>query len=348
VNGTLAWASLDDVRKELVLDAGVPAATEALDFASYMLWGLSGKLYGPIRTVTEAYDTREALKGGSRPYPVLLNGSVYNTTGCGACSCSGCGVFHRTRLRGRPVRSILDVWVNGKRLSRDEYVLLDQSVLGLMSSAVCGATCMTVRYAYGTGVPPGGHRAAVRLAEELLKSATGADCALPERVTSVSRQGMSWTLLDPQDFMDKGRTGIYEIDLLLRALNPAGALARPRVFSPDLERATVYDYSPPPLSLLLEPGDQVVQHGHPARWALNEPRLVAAIGDPTAYGKVSTRLSDGTTPNGDWRSYGDDSGGAVLDLTPAEVGRLCDGMGYEVLVDGQQVASGTVRLLEGA
>lgn len=74
-------------------------------------------------------------------------------------------------------------------------------------------------------------QAIVRLAEELYASKTGGPCALPERVTSVTRQGVTWTLLDPQDFFDRGLTGIYAVDIVIRAFNPSKALRRARVWT---------------------------------------------------------------------------------------------------------------------
>lgn len=44
------------------------------------------------------------------------------------------------------------------------------------------------------------------------------------------------TVLDGQEFLDHGRTGIYEVDLFLKAANPSGALNKTRVLSPDLPR----------------------------------------------------------------------------------------------------------------
>jgi hypothetical protein len=72
---------------------------------------------------------------------------------------------------------------------------------------------------------------------ELIKLWEGDDCALPDRVTSVSRQGVSYTILDNQDFLENFRTGIYVIDLFLKTANPAKALAPSKVFSPDIPRA---------------------------------------------------------------------------------------------------------------
>lgn len=95
----------------------------------------------------------------------------------------------------------------------------------------CGST-LDVTYTYGAP-PPGYITTAIDvLANELLLS-DSSDCRLPDRVTSVSRQGLSWTVIDPQDFLDQGRTGIYEVDLAIRLANPGGARARTRVFSPE-------------------------------------------------------------------------------------------------------------------
>jgi hypothetical protein len=69
-----------------------------------------------------------------------------------------------------------------------------------------------VHYKTGNNLPPGADRAAFRLGEEYVKAALGMACALPERVTSINRQGASWTILDPQDFLEDGLTGIGPID----------------------------------------------------------------------------------------------------------------------------------------
>jgi hypothetical protein len=76
------------------------------------------------------------------------------------------------------------------------------------------------------------------LATELVKLYEDDDtCALPQRVTSIARQGVSYTVLDNQDFIDELKTGLYAIDLFLKTANPDKARARARVFSPDQPRA---------------------------------------------------------------------------------------------------------------
>jgi hypothetical protein len=99
--------------------------------------------------------------------------------------------------------------------------------------------CVYVTYTYGNP-PPGPLLAAINsLAQEFASYREGEDCRLPERITSVSRQGVSWTILDPQDFLENGQTGIYEVDLALSLYGPR-AFARARVFTPS---------NPPPLRL---------------------------------------------------------------------------------------------------
>jgi hypothetical protein len=70
------------------------------------------------------------------------------------------------------------------------------------------------------------------------------DCALPQRVTSVSRQGVSYTILDNQEFIQELRTGIYVIDLFLKTVNPDNARKKAKVFTVDVPRARRYTAKP--------------------------------------------------------------------------------------------------------
>ena len=62
-----------------------------------------------------------------------------------------------------------------------------------------------------------------------------ADCDLPERVTSITREGVTMALIDPQEFIQEGRTGLYTVDLWLNAVNPNRLLKRATVWSPDMK-----------------------------------------------------------------------------------------------------------------
>ena len=160
----------------------------------------------------------------------------------------------RVRLDGVPVREVFSVTAVGSPDTQLPWVksgsaflvLRENDYPGLLGSSRCyGPTQIEVDYEYGSRPPIGLQNAIDELADQLGLAHTNPDaCKLPERVTSVTRQGISWTVLDPQDFLDQGRTGIYEVDLLLQAENRGKAKARSRVFSteyppPDRRSVTV-------------------------------------------------------------------------------------------------------------
>lgn len=97
-----------------------------------------------------------------------------------------------------------------------------------------GARDITVEYTYGSLPPIDVQRAISQLAQQFAyaEACDWENCQLPERVTSVSREGISYTLLDPQDFLDQGRTGLYFVDLVIKTY--VGTKARAGVMSPEL------------------------------------------------------------------------------------------------------------------
>lgn len=103
----------------------------------------------------------------------------------------------------------------------------------------CTGLHVDVQYVYGyDALPEGVSRAVDVLAAEMDKAQAGEPCRLPDRVTSVNRQGVSWTVIDPQDFLQDGRTGLIEVDSVLSAYNRGKARARARAFSPEFRPPT--------------------------------------------------------------------------------------------------------------
>jgi hypothetical protein len=95
---------------------------------------------------------------------------------------------------------------------------------------------ISVDYLYGSPPPIDVQRAVNQLALQFaFAEACSPECKLPERVQNVSREGVSWTLIDPQDFLDRGRTGLYYVDLVLTsyATGKAGT-GRASIMSPEL------------------------------------------------------------------------------------------------------------------
>lgn len=140
-------------------------------------------------------------------------------------------------LRGMPLVEIVSMksYLTGGDL--DFTVFKDQRVELARDSLATFLGCgpqdrVDVVYRYGAKPSEAIQQAIDVLAEEMkLSDAGSGECRLPDRVTSVNRQGVSWTLIDPQDFIDNGRTGITEIDLILKS--GGKARMRARVFSPE-------------------------------------------------------------------------------------------------------------------
>lgn len=259
------------VPEELEEAANSPYAYEACKMASHVLWAFSGRKFHGTRTVTERYECPCSSAGSFQIRPHLDgNGTVVNaayTRDNAGCGCSGtlAGRHVRLRLRGTPVRSVQKVMKGDVVLDPSEYKVVNGSLLQLSGSShdVCG---LEVTYTYGVSVPVAGRRAARNLARELAKGWAGDECSLPDRVTNVNRQGFSFTVMDPQDFIDEGRTGIYEVDLFLRAVNPDRARKPAKVFSPDLPKAYRVTVGLPPE---IGPFDWKITPGEAATWSVS-------------------------------------------------------------------------------
>lgn len=188
------------------------------DYAFSVINALTGNrvLYPAAGTIVEEHTVSpHRLCGGSTVHPRLCN--------CGTCCAS---------LLIRPAKNVTSVTRDDEPVTWEMYNSYTVKVCDNLRPDKCGDAIYIVEYT-PQDLPANVRRAVDLLAAQLEAAATGGDCVLPERVTSVSRQGMSWTLLDPQDFFEKGRTGIYEVDLLISTINPSRAKRRARVFSPE-------------------------------------------------------------------------------------------------------------------
>jgi hypothetical protein len=237
--------------EELGVYADSDYAYDAVKTASYLLWGMSGRKFSGITRVTEryvsAYDPYLRAGAARLTYtPQLIDGQVENVASGGFGRYSnhdflgdGTNSSTRVRLRGRKVVAVHTLRdSDGNIIDPSTYYLADHSTIYGTSNANWNASNVEVTYTYGSPPPEAGKAAARILATELVKLFENDDtCALPQRVTSVVRQGVTYTILDNQDFVDELRTGIYAVDLFLKTANPDKARARARVFSPDSNRA---------------------------------------------------------------------------------------------------------------
>lgn len=226
----LSWITAADLATP-----GHALAGTAAESASWILYRLSGEKYGGVRTVSEWYGYDHAACWDSQ------------TCANGVWSASSAHI-HQTvgrsrptpklQLRRRPAHSIQRITDHSGDLDPSVYQLANNRYV-VRNDGRCWNfdQGVEIEYTYGMNPPAAGREAAIALADQLLLGYIGSEeCRLPDRVTSVSRQGLSITVLDPQDFLKDGRTGIYEVDLFLSVANPYGARKRARVFIPDSPR----------------------------------------------------------------------------------------------------------------
>lgn len=104
------------------------------------------------------------------------------------------------------------------------------------TNGACGSeeAIYRVTYRFGSTIGPAGRQAVLHYARQVYLYLTGSDeCDLPEKVTSIDREGIGITLATPQDFLDRGRTGLPRVDEWLAQVNPKRALRPSAVYTPD-------------------------------------------------------------------------------------------------------------------
>lgn len=165
---------------------------------------------------------------------------------CQPSACT-CGPVGGLELPGVPVVSIVEVLIDGVALAASEYRLIDRSSLVRVGAGWPSAQDLSlaasepgtwqVTYEWGALPPPGGAVAAAVLACELLLAADPSkrgQCRLPQRVQTISRQGVTMTVKDDlAALFDKGRTGLPEVDLWLGSVLRGRERRRAAVIVPD-------------------------------------------------------------------------------------------------------------------
>lgn len=231
---------------------GYARAEESVDLysvcvvASQILYLLSGRRYG-VRTETlRPAAGQERCGWGGLPHTITASGP--SASDWLALYRANIGAPDWLQLKS-PVQQILEVKVDGSVLDPSDYQLYDNRTLMRMQSS-SGVSrqwpiyqrldlpdtevgTFSVTYQFGQSVPEGGKMAAQVFATELARYVNKDGSALPDRVVTVSRQGVTHTVLDPSQFIKMGRTGLFLPDIWLGSVNPHGARRRPSISSPE-------------------------------------------------------------------------------------------------------------------
>lgn len=243
-----------------------PAQRSAVEIATELLWrhtaGKFGVCHRLVRPCRRPCPQTPGRRGASGLDPAIVDG-VWINLGCGCgcpperCDDCDCGTGPDQILVPGPIFAPLtapgvadptfpvEVFLDGQLLEPDQYwVQAPNRIVRTdghrwpqcqdMSAPHDSAGAFAISYWIGTPVPVGGRRAVARLACEIAKACAGDDsCALPQRVQTVVREGITYTMLDPMQHLDQGRTGITEVDMWLAAVNPTNIRGPATVWSPD-------------------------------------------------------------------------------------------------------------------
>ena len=176
---------------------------------------------------------------GNSYYPLYIQNGVWHNAGCRGINC--CGATCEVQLP-RTV-SITSVSVDGATVSPTAY-RVDNGSLLVRTDGACWPQCQDFDASTGTGVfsivgvfgrvvPQEALDAAALLACEIGKAAAGQPCRLPQRMQSLSRQGVTVQFPAVNSYLDRGLTGLNEVDQLVVQFNPARLAQAPQVLSMD-------------------------------------------------------------------------------------------------------------------
>lgn len=231
------------------------------------LWNWTGRRFGlcevavrPCRRDCDSPSTYgvPSISGyavGAVPWlPALIAGSWYNLT-CGRCGdLCNCSAVEEIGLPG-PVDSVVEVVIDGAVLDPSAYRVDDRRLLvrqdggrwptcNALSEPVTEEGTWQVTYLRGSAVPRGGQLSAGLLACEMAKAVCGdSSCKLPQRVQSITREGVTTVLLDGFEGLDRGQTGIWFVDSWVTSITRTPR--RAKVYSPDVQRPRATTWSAP-------------------------------------------------------------------------------------------------------
>ena len=220
-------------------EVGIAQQVAAENLAVQVLWALSGRQFG----VCPAF-TRPCPAQGCGPCGGFLltywDGANWRNTLCGCgprCSWDSPYVVHLGVGDAQPVQEITEVVIEGVVIDPAEYRLEGDLLYRIgakwpsqnLAAPLDEPGTWSITYTRGVPPPPGTATLVGLLAKEFLTACAGGKCALPRRVQQVTRQGVTYQMIDPTDIYQAGKTGIPEIDIWLAAVNPRAMQSPPTV-----------------------------------------------------------------------------------------------------------------------
>ena len=230
----------------------------AKEYGALVMWAATGRRFGLCTKTVRPCGRENPFMSNVYGYfwsdgtwfPYIFNGAWRNCwSGCatgpwGCCTCEPqCQVW-----LPEPVDSIVSVTVDGVLIDPSTYRVDNRQWLVRThdaSTSDCWPLCQDfnlnsgtgvfeVTYLWGLPVPSILLRAAGELACEWAKNCVGAACRLPQRVTSIARQGVNVSFVDIDALLKNGLTGLTTVDQIIVRFNPYGLTSAMKIASPDL------------------------------------------------------------------------------------------------------------------
>lgn len=200
-----------------------------LGFTSDILWAASGRRWRNVQaTETVTLDPTCNPCGNS-------SWMIPDRWGYGWALLPSPGRPDRVRLPRPDVTSITTVTLGGSSFT--DYRLRGSWAIRTDGCGWPLANTTLITYEFGRLIDDAANLAAILLGTELGKAMAGKSCGLPARVTSVTRQGVSFDALESLEVLKEGLTGLHAVDLWLQNINPHRVGQNATIWSPDLTEA---------------------------------------------------------------------------------------------------------------
>jgi hypothetical protein len=228
----------------------------ALRLAAFTVYSLTGRQFGTstltlrpcnapgLPPLYQTYPVNVLNPWGSEEtssyYGVYIYNGVWHNTGCRGLNC--CGATCEVLLPDTV--SITSVVVDNATVDPSAYRVDNGHVL-VRTDGACWPKCQdmdkgltatntwAVTGVFGRLVPQEALDAASILACELGKAIAGMPCRLPQRMQSLSRQGVTVQFPAVNTYLDRGLTGLNEVDQLVVQLNPHRLIQPAKIVSMD-------------------------------------------------------------------------------------------------------------------
>lgn len=231
-----------------------PAVQQAAaEYGAFVVWSATGRRFSlcqytvrPCGRTCQNSGINGYFWSEGTWYPYMWNGQWRNCW-CGSGAEPGCCKCQPTCqiLLPGPVYSIpatgisqdgaivpVNAWRvdNGKWLVRTDGTCWPECQDYDVDS---GLNTLFVTYWKGVPVPSVLLNAAGELAVEWAKACAGQTCRLPQRVTSIARQGVTMSNVSIDDLLKRGLTGVNTVDSVISRFNPSGIPRHMRISTPD-------------------------------------------------------------------------------------------------------------------